>query len=90
MVWLRGARCAIGVCGLFDDNGGLRAAAAWRLHKTYKTYKTYKITIGAPCDTPRVCCAVVWFCAGDKLPQGTARQLDGGGGMRKRGGVTLA
>ena len=38
-----------------DGNGGMRVAAAWRLHKTYKTYKTYKMMMGAPCDTPWVC-----------------------------------
>ena len=38
-----------------DSIGGVRAAAAWRLHKTYKTYKTYKIMIGAPLYTPWVC-----------------------------------
>ena len=30
-----------GVPGFFYGNGGVRAAWAWRLHKTYKTYKTY-------------------------------------------------
>ena len=40
---------------MFDSIGGVRAAAAWRLHKTYKTYKTYKRMIGAPLYTPWVC-----------------------------------
>ena len=38
-----------------DGNGGMRAAAVWRLHKTYKTYKTYKIMIGASRYTLWVC-----------------------------------
>ena len=53
--WDAGGRCAAGVCGQCDGNGGVRAAAVWRLHKTYKTYKTYKIMIGAPLYTPWVC-----------------------------------
>ena len=31
----------------------------------------------------------MWFGSGVELPMGYARQLDGNGGMRKRGGVTL-
>jgi len=38
-----------------DGCGGMRVAAAWRLHKTYKTYKTYKMMMGAPRYTPWVC-----------------------------------
>ena len=52
-------RFTAGVCGQCDGNGGMRVAAAWRLHKTYKTYKTYKMMMGAPRDTPWVCGAAV-------------------------------
>ena len=53
-----------------DGNGGLRAAAVWRLHKTYKTYKTYKIMIGAPRYTPRVCRALFGMAQGGRFTVG--------------------
>ena len=37
---------------------------------------------GASCDTPRVCGAVGGCGAGEDLPLGYARQLDGNGGVR--------
>ena len=43
-----GANVPVGYACLFDGNGGVRVAGAWRLHKTYRTYKTYKIMVGAP------------------------------------------
>ena len=38
--------------------------------------------MGAPCDTPWVCSAAVWFGSVVDLPQGYAGQRDGNGGMR--------
>ena len=80
-------RDTVGVCGLLMATVVCESAAAWRLHKTYKTYK---MMMGASWYTSWVCSVAGRFGSGDELPLGTARQLDGGGGMRKRGGVTLA
>ena len=59
-----------GSAGQLDGCGGMQSAVAWRLHKTYKTYKTYEMMLGAPCNAPWVCSAVVWYGAGEELPLG--------------------
>ena len=41
-----------------DGNGGVQTARAWRLHGNYGNCEIYERGMGAPRDTPRVCCAV--------------------------------
>ena len=79
----QGGRCAAGVCGaFFYGNGGVRVALAWRLHGNFGDFLgIFGRVIGAPCDTPWVCGAAVWFGSGENVP-GYACLFDGNGGMR--------
>ena len=62
------------------------------MHEICENCEIYERGMGASCYTPRVCSAAVWFGSGEELPlgnatgadlpQGSARQLDGNGGMR--------
>ena len=78
-----------GNAGQLDGNGGMRVAGAWRLCLTCLTSLTCLTRWRAPVY-PVGLLAAVWYGSGEDLPLGYARQLDGYGGMRKRGGVTLA
>ena len=59
-----------GCAGLFDGNGGVRGAAAWRWHEICGNCEIYERGMGAPRYTPRVCLAAVWYGSGDDLPLG--------------------
>jgi len=68
-----------------DGNGGVRVAWVWRLHGNFWDFLGFfGRVIGAPCDTPWVCCAAVWFGSGANVPVGYACLFDGNGGMRGR------
>ena len=63
-VWYgSGEDVPLGYARQLDDNGGMRVAGAWRLHKTYKTYKTYKMMMGVRHGIPRgfACRSLVWL-----------------------------
>ena len=54
---------------LRDGNGGMRVAWAWRLHGNFWDFLgIFGRVIGAPCDTPWVCCAAVWYGSGENVP----------------------
>ena len=76
--------------GQRDGNGGMRGAGAWRLHGNFWDFLgIFGRVIGAPCDTPWVCSAAVWFGSVVDLPQGYAGQRDGNGGVRVAGAWRL-
>ena len=59
---------------LRDGNGGMRVAWAWRLHGNFWDFLgIFGRVIGAPCDTPWVCCAAVWYGSGEDVPLRYAR-----------------
>ena len=55
--WDAGGRYAAGVC-LFDGNGGVRAAGAWRLLMDLMDRMDLMDKMGAPRDNPGVCRAL--------------------------------
>ena len=74
------------VCCQLDGNGGMRVAGAWRLHGNFWDFLgIFGMVIGAPCDTPWVCGAAVWFGSGANVPVGYACLFDGNGGMLSAG-----
>ena len=56
-----------------DGNGGARAAGVWRLLMDQVDLMDLMDNVGAPRDTPWVCCAVVWFGSGADLPRGKTK-----------------
>ena len=50
--------------GLFDSNGGVRGAGAWRLLMDRVDLMDLMDKMGAPLYTPWVCGAAVWFGSG--------------------------
>ena len=79
-----GARCAAGYAGQLDGCGGMRK----RVGVTLESDLFDKM--GASCNTPWVCLSLCGWALAKSDRGGNAGQLDGCGGMRKRGGVTLA
>jgi len=66
-VWFgAGRKCAAGVCGQCDGNGGVRAAGACRLCRTCRTCRTKWCATVYPVGLH----AAVWFGAGRKCAAG--------------------
>ena len=63
--------CSVRVQAFFenflDGDGGVQTAGAWRLHGNYGNCEIYERGMGAPRDTPRVCCAVGRWGAGGQI-----------------------
>ena len=54
----------------------MRVAWAWRLYGNFWDFLGFfGRVIGAPCDTPWVCGAAVWFGSGANVPVGYAGNL---------------
>jgi len=75
----------LGTAGQLDSNGGLLSAGGGRFSLTCLTCLTCLTKMGAPRYTLWVCFFAIWFGSGDKLPLGTAGQLDGNGGLLSAG-----
>ena len=53
-----------GMQGLFDGNGGVPSAWAWRLHEICGNYEIYERGMGAPRYTPWVCLPLCGWARG--------------------------
>ena len=52
---MQGDDLPLGCAGLFDGNGGVRGAAAWRWHEICGNCEIYERGMGAPRYIPRGC-----------------------------------
>ena len=85
MEWDAGGRYAAGVC-LFDGNGGVRAAGAWRLLMDLMDRMDLMDKLGAPRDTPWVGGAAVEVGRrGQMCRGGMLCLLDSNGGVQAAG-----